>query len=134
MIKRELMIEIHDIKPIVAIPDISIFIYYGLFWLLFIVLCIVGYFLYIFLKPKEKSLESIWYGKLQKIDLQDTKNAAYAISKYGQLLAKDERQVRLIEELHDELSFYKYKKNITEELTPNIKNKYKIFMETLDVR
>jgi len=99
MIKRELMIEIHDIKPIVAIPDISIFIYYGLFWLLFIVLCIVGYFLYIFLKPKEKSLESIWYGKLQKIDLQDTKNAAYAISKYGQLLAKDERQVRLIEEL-----------------------------------
>lgn len=128
------MIEIHDIKPIVSIPDMSIYIYYGLIFLVIIVVFCVFYVLYTFLKPKEKSLESVWYEHLQNIDLKDSKNAAYTISKYGQLLAKDERQIRLIEELNEELSCYKYKKDITEELTPNIKNRYRIFLETLDVR
>ncbi|MGB3751457.1 MAG: hypothetical protein WA945_07805, partial [Arcobacteraceae bacterium] len=123
-----------DIKPIVEIPDISIFIYYGLVCLVLMIICIGVYFFYTFLKPKEKSLESTWYENLQKTDLNDTKNAAYTISKYGQLLAKDERQIRLFEELNEELSSYKYKKNITKELSPNIKNKYRIFLETLDVQ
>lgn len=127
------MIEIHDIKPIVDIPDMSIFIYYGLFFLFVVMVCLGVYCLYMFLRPKKRSIESQWYEKLHNIDLNDTKNAAYTISKYGQLLAKDERQRGLIEELNEELSVYKYKKNITDELSPNIQNKYKIFLETLDV-
>jgi len=128
------MIEIHDIKPIVEIPDMSIYIYYGLIFLIVILVLALGYFLYAFLKPKKRTLESKWYEKLQNIDLKDTKNAAYAISKYGQLLAKDEREIRLIEELNEELFPYKYKKSINEQLSPNIQNKYRIFLETLDVR
>ena len=128
------MIKIHDIKPIVEIPDISIYIYYSLIVFVVLLLSIGIYFLYKFLKPKEKTKELICYEKLQNIDFTKTKDAAYKISKYGKLLAKDERQLDLINELIEELSFYKYKKMIPDEFSKETKTKFNIFMESLDVR
>lgn len=128
------MIKIHDIKPIVEIPDFSIYIYYGLIFLFCVLVCVILYFLYKFLKPKEKSQDMIWFEKLQDLDLKNIKNAAYGISKYGRYLAKDERQIRLIDELVKELSEYKYKKEIPSEFTQEVKTKLSIFMDTIDVR
>ena len=129
-----MMIKIHDIKPIVEIPDFSLYLYYGLILLVIIMICLLIYGLYKFLKPKVKTQEMYWYEELQKLDFNNIKQTAYDISKYGRYLAKEERQIRLIDELTDELSSFKYKKEIPSELTQEIKNKFRIFMDTLDVR
>jgi len=128
------MIKIHDIKPIVEIPDFSIYLYYGLVFLVFLVICLIIYGIYKFFKPKVKTQEMYWYEELQKLDFNNIKQTAYDISKYGRYLAKEERQIRLIDELTNELSSYKYKKEIPAKLTQEIKTKFTIFMDTLDVR
>lgn len=128
------MLQIHDIKPIVQIPDYSIYLYYSLIFLSFLLTCVVLYFIYKFFQPKTKSQEMIWYDKLSNLDLNNTKQAAYDISKYGLLLAHDKRQIDLIEDLNNELSVYKYKKEIEQNFTENIKIKFNIFLETIDVK
>ena len=128
------MIKIHDIKPIVEIPDFSVYLYYGLVFLVFLAICLIIYGIYKFFKPKVKTQEMYWYEELQKLDFNNIKQTAYDISKYGRYLAKEERQIRLIDELTNELSTYKYKKEIPAKLTQEIKTKFNIFMDTLDVR
>ncbi len=128
------MIKIHDIKPIIEIPDFSVYLYYGLLFLVFVVICLIIHGQNKVLKPKIKTKEMFWYEKLQSLDFDNPKQTAYDISKYGRYLAKEERQVRLIDELTSELSSYKYKKEIPIILTQEIKTKFKIFMDTLDVR
>jgi len=128
------MIKIHDIKPIVKIPDYSIFFYYTIIAMLFLFFCLFIYYLYKFFKPKNKTQEMKWYEILSNLDFNDTKNTAYKITKYGTYLATDERQKRLIEELTNELSNYKYKKEIQNSFSSNIKTKFSIFMDTLDVK
>ncbi|BFU77326.1 hypothetical protein ALC152_05410 [Arcobacter sp. 15-2] len=127
------MIEIHDIKPIVEIPDVSIYFYYSIIVLLVTLGSIVIFFIYKFLKPKKRSEEYKYYEILRNIDFKNTKKAAYDISKYGRLLAKDERQKRLIFELVDLLSMYKYKKEIKSKISNEIETKFQIFMESIDV-
>ena len=127
------MIKIHDIKPIVEISDFSIYLYYGLILLLIVLLSFIIYLIYKFFKPKEKSQDKLWFEELQNLDLNNIKDSAYSISKYGRYLAKDERQIRLIDELVDELSEYKYKKEIPSKFTQEIKTKLTIFMDTIDV-
>lgn len=127
------MIDIHDIKPIVEIPDISIYFYYGLIVLLITLGSIVLFFIYKFFKPKKRSVEYKYYEILRNIDFKHTKKTAYDISKYGRLLAKDERQKRLILELVELLSMYKYKKEIKSKISNEIETKFQIFMESIDV-
>jgi heme/copper-type cytochrome/quinol oxidase subunit 1 len=129
-----MMIKIHDIKPIVEIPDLSVYLYYGLVLLFMIVTCTIIYFIYKFFKPKVKTQEMKWYEILENIDFSTPKQAAYDISKYGKYLAKEERQIYLIEELIEELSCYKYKRKTPDTFSQNTKNKLNIFMDTLDVR
>lgn len=127
------MVQINDIKPIVTIPDFSIYLYYGLIILclaLFLTLC---FFIYKFFKPKSKTKEYQYYQILQKIDFENQKQSAYDICKYGRLLAKEERQKHLIEELSYELEEYKYKKEISKEISSSIKTKFRVFMESIDV-
>jgi len=127
------MIQIHDIKPIVKIPDFSIYFYYGIIVLFIIALCLILFFLFKFFKPKQKSQEYQYYQCLQNLDFTHSKKAAYTISKYGRILAQDERQKRLMDELDESLSIYKYKKDVTASFSNEIKTKFKVFMESLDV-
>lgn len=128
------MIKIHDIKPIVEIPDFSVYLYYSLLFLVCVIICLIVYGIYKFFKPKPKTFEMECHEKLQSLDFTNIKQTAYDISKYGRYLAKEERQIRLIDELTDELSSYKYKKEIPSSLSHEIKTKFNIFMDTLDVR
>ena len=97
------MIQIHDIKPIVKIPDFSIYFYYGIILLAIVVGCLILFYLYKFFKPTQKSQESQYYELLQNLDFTNSKQSAYNISKYGRLLAQDERQKRLMDELDESL-------------------------------
>jgi len=129
-----MMIKIHDIKPIVQIPDLSIYLYYSVIFLLCVVILASFYLLYKFLKPKEKTQEKIFYEKMQNLDFVNVKKTAYEITKYGNFLAKEERSILLLEELTNELEAYKYKKEIPSEFSVKVKTQYSIFMDSLDVR
>ena len=82
---------------------------------------------------KLKTKEQDWYAQLENLDFIDIKKTAYTISKYASLLAKEERQIRLLNELNEDLSKYKYKKEVSANFSKEIKNKFTIFMDTIDV-
>lgn len=127
------MIEINDIKPIVTISDNSIYLYYAMI-IVGVLLCIgIVFLLYQFVRKKEETLEQKYYKYLQNIDFKDSKRAAYDIVKYGKHIAKEERSIRLIEELSEELAFYKYKKEVDTHISEAIRAKFTIFMESVDV-
>jgi len=126
-------LQINDIKTIVEIPDYSICFYYGLIILGFSIFLASLYFVYNYFKSKKHSLEKEYLFILKNIDLSNQKNSAYTISKYGRLLAKEERQKRLFEELHNSLEEFKYKKTIDKKIPNTIKLQYETFLESLDV-
>ena len=128
------MIKIHDIKPIVEIPDNSIYLYYGLILLGVIFVLGIVYLIYTLLKYKKESNQKKYFKILKKIDFNNQKQAAYTISKYGDLLIKDERELMLFEELNHSLEEFKYKKEISKTIPNDMKAKFDLFMETLNVK
>ena len=128
------MLEIHDIKPIVEIPDITIYIYYGLIVLAILFTLFIIYTIYKIFKAKKTSVEKEYFSTLQNINFENTKESSYLISKYGRLLATNEREKRLIDEIHHSLEVYKYKKDVPQTISTDIKTKFNIFMDSLDVK
>ncbi len=125
-------IKIHDIKDIVEVPDFSFYIYYGLISLAIILILIAFYFIYKFFKNKKVNIRKEYYKILEELDLTNTKNSAYLITKYGHILAQNEREKQLFYDLVEMLEIYKYKKNVPI-FSEDIKVSLKIFMESLDV-
>ena len=126
-------LKIHDIKPIVAIPDYSIYIFYGLIVLGVVVVGLVLYFIYQYFHNKKNLDQKKYLNILKNIDFENQKQTDYTISKYGRVLAKEDRQIRLFEELNYSLEPFKYKKDIQEKIPQTIRLKYETFLESLDV-
>jgi len=106
--------EIKDIKAMVDIPDISIYIYWGIITLAVLGLIVALYFLvrYILrLKPKRDKAKD-YLEALHQIDWSNPKKAAYEATKYGRLLATDDRRRELFSQLLPLLERYKYRKNV----------------------
>jgi len=127
------MIKINDIKPIVEIPDLSIYLYYGVLLVGVVLILAILFGIYKFFRSKQKTKEYEYYQKLQSIDFTQSKQSAYDIVKYGRLLAKEERSIRLIEELSESLLKYKYQKNVPEVIDPDTQAQFLVFMESIDV-
>ncbi|MEA3498835.1 MAG: hypothetical protein U9R16_07245 [Campylobacterota bacterium] len=128
------MLKIHDIKPIVQIPDVTVFIYYGLIVVAVIFFMFLLYFIFTMLKNKKVSKEKEYFIILSNINFDNSKESSYLISKYGRLLAKTQRDKRLIDDIHNSLENYKYKKNVTDKISDDIKTQFAIFMDSLDVK
>ncbi len=125
-------IKIHDIKNLVEIPDISLYIYMFLWILAILFIFIFIFLLYKYFNNKNKNKRKEYYRILKDLDLKDSKQSAYTISKYIKLLAQNEREKRLASELIEELERYKYKKEV-EELKDDVKIIFARFMDSLDV-
>ncbi len=125
-------LKIHDIKDIVEVPDISIYLFYGLIVFGAILVVIFIYFVYRYFKNKKPNIRKEYLAILNDIDLNDTKNSAYIITKYGILIANSVREKELIGQLVEELESYKYKKDINQ-FDEKTKQSFKNFMECLDV-
>lgn len=120
-----------DIKPLVEIPDTSFYLFLGM--LAIIVLAIVALSLFIYkevvarrLKNKKEAL----LAELGRVDFSNPKKAAYTITKYGRILATDERSQKIFLELLTLLEKYKYKKEVppVDEIT---KNYFNLFFKML---
>jgi len=125
-------IEIHDIKQLVDIPDFSLYIYLTLWILGVILFCIIIFLLFKYFKYRKKNKRKHYYKILKELDLNDSKNSAYIITKYARLLAISQRDKKLSSELIEELESFKYKKEV-EPLSDEVKILFGRFMDNVDV-
>lgn len=127
-------IPLHDIKPLMEVPDSS-------FTMLSILVVIVAfvlagglYLLYRYIKNhKMVDHRKIHYKALKKIDLKDSKRAAYAITEHGRIFAEDSERLReTYANLVSRLEVYKYKKMVAA-IDDESRSYYKIYLEMIDV-
>jgi hypothetical protein len=125
-------IPLHDIKPLVEVPDNSL-IYAGIAVFVFaVVVILAAVWIYRhFAKAKEEDLRKSYLQKIHKVDTGNAKQAAYEISSYGRFLAQSERAKDMLDNLDQRLSKYKYKKEV-EALDDETLGYYKLFLEVLD--
>ncbi len=125
-------IPLHDIKPLVEVPDNSLVV---LITVVIISLVLLGllamWILSLYKETKEQKLRKSYLEKIHNIDTSNAKEAAYEMSYYGQRLAKEKNEIDMLESLEIRLSEYKYKKDVNE-LDEETLSYYKLFLEVLD--
>jgi len=132
MNEQNLTAQLHDIKPLVEIPDSSFYIYWGLIG--FGVLLGLGILFFIIKKlweNRKKNLAKSYLAALKAIDWKDTKKSAYAATHYGRLLATDERRKELFSQLEPMLEKYKYKK-VVDEVDDDTRNLFNLYVQVSD--
>ncbi len=106
-------LKIEDIKELVEIPDISLYFFILIIVMLSLMVITLFVLSYKIFKNRKKDQRKNYYTILKELDLTNTKDSAYTMTKYLRLLAQNERENKLIEELIIELEKYKYKKDVT---------------------
>jgi hypothetical protein len=120
---------IRDIKPLLPIPDISIYLFVGLILVGLLALGVLGYFLWRWWQRHRKSDPRVrWLRQLDSIDFDEPKRAAYLMTKYGRLLAEDKRRKEILDQLVPKLERYKYRKEVPP-LDEEVKRFMKLFIE-----
>jgi hypothetical protein len=127
-------LQLHDIKGLVEIPDDSIYYFFGLIGLITVLLIIITVLWYRYLKrTKAVDLQKLYKEELLNSDLNQTKQTAYKLSHYGQLLDKNETQQAAFDLIALELKHFKYKKEVPAfdtELRSSISN----FLDSLNAQ
>lgn len=125
-------IPLHDIKPLVEVPDNSfMFLIIIAVVLLLVVIGVVVWIINIYKQSKRENLRKSYLEKIHQVDTDNAKEAAYEISYYGRLLAESKRELEMLESLDARLSQYKYKKEV-ETLDDETLGYYRLFLEVLD--
>ena len=107
-------VPLHDIKEIVEVQEYSFYYLLGTVFLIIVALSVLGYFLYKYIqKINAYNQRKEHFKLLNSLDLTDTKNAAYAISKYGATFANDgQRESEMYKNISSRLEQFKYKKSV----------------------
>lgn len=107
-------IPLHDIKPLVEVEEYSLYYLIGTIGLSLLVLGGIVYLLYKWYKKSKIVSTRVKHKKLlDSININDTKNAAYAISSYGITFKYDSMQTEEIyNNLNQKLQEYKYRKSV----------------------
>ena len=107
-------IPIHDIKPLIEIQEYSFYYFLALVGFGIIVLLLLAYFLYSYVKNKNKyNIRKEHLQLLTALDISDTKQAAYDVTLYGATFMQDsQNHQKSYETLVEALEEYKYKKNV----------------------
>lgn len=129
---EDILSKLNDIKELEKIPDNSLFIFSALVLLGFIFLLILIFFITKLIKNRKKNPRKIYFKVLKNVDFSDSKKSAYIITKYSRLIVSNEREKKLAIELIESLEKYKYKKEV-ENIDNEVKAKFSIFMDSLDV-
>ncbi len=120
---------IRDIKPLLPVPDISIYLFIALVVagiVAFIALLI--YILHWIRGRKRGDPRLDWIATLDRIDYSDPKKAAYTMTRYGRLLAEEKRSREIFSQLLPRLERYKYRKDVSP-LDSQTKRLMKLFIE-----
>lgn len=125
-------LKLHDIKDIVEIPDISIFIFIALVLLALFIILAFSIFIIKKIKNKKTNERKTYFNILENVNYDDAKEASYTITKALRFLAKNDREIKLANEIIEDLEQYKYKKNVND-IDTIIKSKLSTFMDSVDV-
>ncbi len=134
MNEENITAQLHDIKPLLEIPDSSYYIYWGL--ILFGSLLVSGILFFIGKRVWENrkvNLEKEYLEALKKIDWKDTKKSAYDATHYARLLATDERKKELFSQLEPMLEKYKYKKEV-DTIDEETRRQFNLYVQVADER
>lgn len=134
MQKSSIDMPLHDIKPLVAVPDDSLYYLAGVTAIFLVLLLVALYFLYRYIKREiPRNLRQEAHHVLEHIDFEDAKESAYAITKYGAFFADDSpRHHEVFENLNRRLSAYKYQANV-DEIDSETRGYFDIYLGMCDV-
>ncbi|MDD3774976.1 MAG: hypothetical protein PHV08_03330 [Sulfurovaceae bacterium] len=125
--------ELKDIKPYLANTE---WLYWGFaagaVLLLFLFISILWWGISRWLNSRKQNLRKQYLNVIKSVDWSNSKNAAYKVSYYGRLLAKDPRSIEILSQLEPMLLEYKYKKDVplvNEETLTH----YDLLIQVLDV-
>jgi len=127
-------VPLHDIKTIVEVQEYSFYYLLGAILLSILVLTVLGYLLYKYIQKLNAYNERKEHLKLlNSLDLTDTKNTAYAISKYGITFANDgERESEMYKNITSRLEQFKYKQHV-EEFDKDTLGYIELYKDMIDV-
>ena len=127
-------IPLHDIKPLMEVPDSSFALLSGIIIIASLLLSGGLYLLYKFLKGRQTlNLRKVHYTALENIDFSDPKKAAYAITDHGRIFADDSDRLReAYDNLVVRLTQYKYRKRVGD-IDDKSRSYYKIYLGMIDV-
>ncbi|MDD3855246.1 MAG: hypothetical protein WC279_09985 [Sulfurimonas sp.] len=108
-------IPLHDIKPIVEIEEYSLYYFLGFASFALVLVAGVAYLLYMWLKKRNRyNRRKEHFKLLNSLDLNNTKESAYAITLYGATFKEDSpRHKEMYDNLLGRLEAYKYKKEVS---------------------
>jgi hypothetical protein len=132
MNEQNLTAQLKDIKPLLEIPDSSIYIYWGLIGTGVILLLAILFFVAKRLWENRKVNKAKQYlAALKSIDWSNSKKAAYEATHYARLLATDKRRKELFSQLEPMLEKYKYKK-VVDKVDQDTLNKFNLYVQVAD--
>ena len=125
--------QLRDIKPPVAMHDISFYLYWGAVILGVLVLTAALFFLVkLLLGLRRTNRRKAWLEALKQIDWHDPKHGAYEATRLGRLLLEEERRPReLYRQMVEALEPYKYRKEVSG-LTPEAQAQFDLFVKACD--
>lgn len=111
---QKIDIPLHDIKPLVEVHEYSLYYFIALSTLVTLLLAGAVYLLYRWYKHRKRiNIRAEHLKALHTIDMDDTKQAAYAITRYGATFKDDgQRQREMYANVLERLTPYKYKKQV----------------------
>lgn len=108
-------IPLHDIKPIIEVEEYSLYYFLGVVFISTLFILAVAYLIYMWLRKRNRYNKRKEHLKLlNTLDLNDTKNSAYALTLYGITFRDDSlRHKEMYDNLVARLEGYKYKKEVS---------------------
>ena len=127
-------LKLHDIKPLVEVNDYSFYYFLVLVGVFLVVFVGFLYLLYKWLKHKKKEdIRKKHLKILLNVNLNDTKKAAYTLTKYGATFKDDDiRHKEMYKNMIEKLENYKYKKEV-EDFDNETLSYIKLYREMCDV-
>lgn len=127
------MDELRDIKPFWSYSE---WLYWGLIALgIITILVIIGIIWWgtsRWLHNKKHNIRMQYLQAIKSVDWSNPKSAAYSVSHYGRLLAKDARSLEILSQLEPMLLEYKYKKDVPSANDETLAH-YHLLIQVLDV-
>ena len=127
-------IPLHDIKPLVAVEDHSLWVVMGLGSVSVVVIVILLYVLWNYLQRRRRhDRRKLCFKALERVSFSNSKAAAYAISRHGFCFATDSVPLQeAYKNLLAKLEPYKYKKHV-EKIDDETIGYYHIYVGMIDV-
>lgn len=127
------MEELKDIKPYLTNAE---WLYWGfaasITLLLFLIISMLWWGISRWLYSRKHNLKKQYLQAIKSVDWSNPKNAAYKVSYYGRLLAKDPRSMEILSQLEPMMLKYKYKKDVPP-VNDETLSYYHLLMQVLDV-